>query len=261
MRANVVRACVALSVMSGGIASGALAQPSLDRAEEQLELAEFEEAARILEEVVGDAGAGLDRDAVARLYSLRAVVRSALGRDRDVGRDLAALVTVLDGREPGALPSGLQRRYERLRRQLGDAPLRVRLRIRPVGDHDVSARLSIDDDPGDVVRRTELVCRSGSRDLASSDSGRVTVRGAISLECEGRAFGPGGWEAGRSTARWRSGEGPGEIPEPGPVGIDEALLLALAGAGAAVVLAVLVAVIAYAASSTGVSGPLWMMRE
>jgi len=252
-----VRISIALLVLSGGIASGAHAQASLDRAEEQLELAEFEEAARILEEIADDDSARLDRQGVARFYTLRAVVRSALGRDGDAADDLAALVTVLEGREPGALPPSQRTQFDRFRRQSRDEALRVRLMLRPSGVGDVSAQLTVDHDPGDVVRRTELSCRSGGRDVASSDSGSVTIRGESELECQGRALGPGGWEAGRSTARWRSRETGEEIP----LRVDEAWIWALAGAGAGVLLAVLIGVIAYAASSTGVSGPLWMMRE
>lgn len=257
MRTGSVRIGIALLVLSGGIASGASAQTSLDRAEELLELAEFEEAARTLEEVADDDSAGLDRQGVVRFYTLRAVVRSALGRDRDAGDDLAALVTVLEGREPGALPPSQRTQFDRLRRQSRDETLRVRLMIRPTEEGEVSASLTVEHDPGSVVRRTELVCRSGGREVASADSGRVTIRGETELECQGQVLGPGGWEAGRSTARWRSRETGGEIPAP----LDDVTIGALAGAGAGVLLVVLIGVIAYAASSTGVSGPIWMMRE
>lgn len=237
------------------------AQSSLDRAEEQLELAEFEEAARLLEEVADDDRAGLDRDAVARLYRLRAVVRSALGRDRDVTRDLTALVLVLEGREPGALPQSLRRRFDRIRAAQGQESLRVRVGIRPLGADEVRARVTADDGDGGVVQRTELVCRAGGSEVASSDSGEVTVRGEVELECEGRAFGPGGWEIGTSTARWSSGESDGTDDPPPPGGIDETLIWILGGAGAAVLVGVLIGVVAFAVADTGVGGPIWVPRE
>ncbi|MCA9607772.1 MAG: hypothetical protein KC619_19320 [Myxococcales bacterium] len=239
-----------------------LAQRSLDRAEEQLELAEFEEAARLLEEVADDPSARLDRSAVARLFRLRAVVRSALGRDRDANRDLTALVIVLEGREPGALPQALRRRFDRLRAQHGQDTLRVRVGIRPLGGREVRARVTADDAESGVVQRTELVCRAGGQEVASSDSGMVTIRGEDELECEGRAFGPGGWEIDTSTARWRSGD-PDEGTEtpPNGGGIDDTTLIwILGGAGAAVLVGVLIGVVAYAASDTGVGGPIWVPR-
>lgn len=253
-----------VAVLFGVIAlwSGpALAQGSLDRAEEQLELAEFEEAARLLEEVADDPSAGLDRGAVARLFRLRAVVRSALGRDRDATRDLTALVIVLEGREPGALPQALRRRFDRLRAEHGQDTLRVRVGIRPLGGQEVRARVTADDAESGVVQRTELVCRAGGREVASSDSGMVTVRGEEELECEGRAFGPGGWAIDTSVARWRSGDPDGtEEPPPGG-GIDDATLIwILGGAGAAVLVGVLIGVVAYAASDSGVGGPIWVPR-
>ena len=239
------------------------AQATLDRAEEQLELAEFEEAARLLEEIADDAGARLDRAAVARLFRLRAVVRSALGREREANRDLTALVLVLEGREPGALPQALRRRFDRARIAHGQDTLRVRVEIRPLGADEVRASVAADDADSGVVERTELTCRAGRREVASSDAGTVTVRGESELECEGRAFGPGGWEIDRSVARWRSGEPEAGGDEGGARagGVDETLLWVLGGAGAAVLVGVLIGVVAFAASEAGVGGPVWVPRE
>jgi len=264
-----VRIGIALLLLWGLFAPKALAQgdgseaSGLDRVEQELELAEFEEAARLLQEIADDSRAGLDRDGAARLLRLRAVVRSALGRDRDANRDLASLVLVLEGREPGPLPQSLRRRFDRLRVAFGDRTLRVRVGIRPLGATDVRARVTAEDGEADVVERLELSCRSGAREIASSDSGTVTVRGERELVCEGRAFGPGGWLIGASTARWRSGTEPAADPSPGLAtnGIDEVLLWGLGGAGVAVLLGVLIAGITVAASSSGVGGPVWVPRE
>ena len=258
-----MRTGIALFLLLALVAPRAAAQTGsahLDRAEEQLELAEFENAARVLEEVADDPGAGLDRDGVARLLRLRAVVRSALGSDRDATRDLASLVVVLQGREPGPLPSTLRRRFDRLRRAHGSETLRVRVGIRPVADADVRARVTADEGQADVVVRTELSCSSGDREVASSDSGTVTVRGESELVCEGRAFGLGGWRIGSSTARWRSGS-PTSVGPATAAFDDELLVWALAGAGAAVLVGVLIAAIAVATSNSGVSGPIWVPRE
>jgi len=254
----------ALSLLLCAVAPVAQAQSTLDRAEEQLQLADFELAARTLEEVADDPGADLDRDAVARLFRLRAVVRSALGRDRDANRDLAALVLVLEGREPGPMPQTLRRRFDRLRRAGGEQRLGVRVSIRPLGDEDVRARILTDDESGVVVQRTELSCESGGSEVASSDSGMVTIRGQSELECRGRAFGPGGWRIDESVARWRSGEpdlGDPGTEDPGGAGIDETLIWVLVGAGAAVLVGVLIGVVAVAASTSGVGGPVWVPRE
>lgn len=254
----------ALTWLLCAVAPVAQAQSTLDRAEEQLQLAEFEEAARALEEITDDSSAGLDRDAVARLFRLRAVVRSALGRDRDADRDLAALVLVLEGREPGPMPQTLRRRFDRLRRAAGEPHLGVQVSIRPIGDEDVRARILAEDPSGAVVQRTELACESGGREVASSDSGMVTIRGEAELECRGRAFGPGGWRIDESVARWSSGEP--DITDPGDddvggTGIDETLIWVLVGAGAAVLVGVLIGVVAVAASTSGVGGPVWVPRE
>jgi len=254
----------ALTLALCAVAPVAQAQGTLDRAEERLQLAEFEEAARILEEVADDSSAGLDRDSVARLFRLRAIVRSALGRDRDANRDLAGLVLVLEGREPGPMPQTLRRRFDRMRRSAGEPQLGVRVSIRPLGDEDVRARIVTDDDSGVVVQRTELSCESGGREVASSDSGMVTIRGESELECHGRAFGPGGWRIDESVSRWSSGEP--DVTDPGDgddggTGIDETLVWVLVGAGAAVLVGVLIGVVALAASTSGVGGPVWVPRE
>ncbi len=256
-----MRTAIALGLGLVAVLPGpASAQGSLDRAEEQLELAEFEEAARLLEEVADDPSAGLDRAAVARLFRPRAVVRSALGRDRDTTRDLTALVIVLEGREPGALPQTLRRRFDRLRAAHEQETLRVRVGIRPLGGGEVRARVTADDAESGVVQRLELGCRAGAREVASSDSGTVTIRGEEELECEGRAYGPGGWLIDTSIARWRSGDPDTEAPVGGG-GVDETLLWILGGAGAAVLVGVLIGVVAFAVSGTGVGGPIWVPRD
>ncbi len=247
------------AVLSTGLALAAqlwapvaAAQDDLATAERLLENAEFERAADLLESIA-ESDRGLDRAGVAELLRLRAVVRSALGRDRDASRDLASLARVLEGREPGALPDPLRRELERHRR--GARPIEASVRIQPEPGGPVLVRLETEGDPSGLVRRTELVCTSGGREVASTDSDRLSVTGERELECAAALFGPGGWRAAEASARWRGADAGGEAPS----WLDENWGYLAIGAGAAVALVVLISVVVYATAPTGVSGPVWVM--
>lgn len=226
----------------------------LTRAERLLENAEFEAAADALE-TVAESDVGLDRAQVSELLRLRAVVRSALGRDRDADRDLAALASVLDGREPGPLPDALRRRFDRHRRRARSIDARVL--ISPGEDTQVEVRLVVDNDPSGLVRRQELVCRADGREVASTDADRLTVSGESELECQAALFGPGAWRAAEASTTWRgTTSGGGGEEELDWFGENWPYLVA--GVGGAVALIVLISVIAYLAGPTGVSGPMWV---
>lgn len=247
------RATLGLAIVVWLAPVTAAAQASeLSRAERLLENAEFEAAADVLE-TVAESDAGLDRAEVAELLRLRAVVRSALGRDRDADRDLDALARVLDGREPGALPDPMRRRFDRHRRRA--EPIAARVLISPEGDR-LAVRLRIDNDPSGLVRRQELVCRADGREVASTDADRLTVTGQRELECRAVLYGPGAWRAAEASTTWRGGGDDGGSGELG--WLDENWPYLVAGAGGAVALVVLISIIAYAAGPTGVSGPMWV---
>lgn len=236
-----------------------VAQPSeLREAESALENAEFERAAEILEELA-DSERGLDRADVSELLRLRAVVRSALGREREADRDLLALAQVSEGREPGALPDAMMRRYDRYRQRV-PGPIRASVLIRPAADR-VEVELEIEDDPTELVRRREMVCRAGSRVVASTDALELTVRNESELRCDARVFGPGGWLAAEASTSWRSSNGGASTPGGEPDWLEQNWTYLLAAGGGLVALIVLIAVVAYVAAPTGVSGPIWVPPE
>lgn len=248
---------LALGLSLSALAPRAQAQHGdLAMAERLIENAEFEQAANLLQSIA-DQNAGLSREDVAELLRLRAVVRSALGRDREADRDLAALARVLAGREPGPLPDMLQRRYERHRRRVRGT-IEASVLIEPRADGEVTVRLEIDNDPSRLVRRQELVCYAGDREVASTDADRLTVSDQTELRCEAAAFGPGGWRAAEASTTWRSSdpETPGE-----PSWFDESWPYLVGGGAGAVGLIVLISVIVYATAPTGVSGPMWVPTE
>ena len=194
-------------VMGLALPGGALAQPSLDVAERQLEQAQFERAAETLAELA-ESDVGLDRDAVARLLSLRAVVGQALGREGDVRRDLLGLASVLRGREPEGLPPNLLGPFEGARRDVRGPPS-VRLRIEPLGAELLRVTLEVEDDPGALTRETLVTCSANEReivrsnDLASPPRAAWSARGSRGVRAASRSGAP---QPGASRpTRWGTG--------------------------------------------------------
>lgn len=226
------------------------AQDALDRAERQLEEAQFEQAAETLSEFSEGEGP-LERDAVARLLRLRAVVGVALGRDRAVRRDLVALAAVLDGREAGPMPRQLASQLARARNRVSGPPdIRVRIDARENGA--LRARLRLGDDPGGLTQRTLLVCSSGGSELARTEAGDVDLGVQSEVVCEATAFGPGGWVMDTAEARRASSD---EIADGG--GTDFVLPAILGGVGAAVLIGVITGIVIGTTAGRGVGGPMW----
>ncbi|MEQ8453933.1 MAG: hypothetical protein RLO52_00820 [Sandaracinaceae bacterium] len=236
-------------VMGLALPGGALAQPSLDAAERQLEQAQFERAAETLAELA-ESDVGLDRDAVARLLSLRAVVGQALGREGDVRRDLLGLASVLRGREPEGLPPNLLGPFEGARREVRGPPS-VRLRIEPLGAELLRVTLEVEDDPGALTRETLVTCSANDREIVRSNDLELRIPAAGRVECEGVARGPGGFEVGRSAARRLAADALGD-------GGDPPWLWIAAGAGVAALLAIVIGVAVAASGPAGVGGPEWL---
>lgn len=227
----------------------ASAQDALDRAERQLEEAQFEQAAETLSELSESEGP-LDRDAVARLLRLRAVVGVALGRDRAVRRDLIALAAVLDGREAGPMPRQLASQLSRARSRVSGPP-NIRVRIDADAGGGVRARLRLGDDPGGLTQRTELVCSSGDDELARTEAPDVELGAQSEVVCEATAYGPGGWVMDTAEARRATAE------DLGGDGTDFVLPAILGGVGAAVLIGVITGIVIGVTAGRGVGGPMW----
>ena len=247
-----MRYVVGLSLCIVAVEASALAdEAALDEAEQLLETGEFERAMETLARIA-ESDVDLGRRDLERLLTLRAVAAGALGREADVERDLYALASILDGREPSGLPPNLERRFEAVRTDVA-GPVRVQVTIEPDPDGDLIARLAVLADPGSLTRDTELVCSSDAIELARGSGRRLSIPRRAHVSCHGEARGPGGATIATGNATRSSGGTSVFETEPWP--------WILIGAGAAVVLGIVIGIAIAATASGGITGPMWIPTE